>query len=104
MDLCCHLTVSVPARNCRGCIFCCSLKFVGSLASISLQRCAVAVGQFWIARRWREARLGSDRERENLAGDGKGKGSGGSNRGAKSTDAPDSNGVWSVHVFKKSGS
>src|SRR6266436_5520126 len=38
--------------------------------------------------RQREARLGSCTERENLAGDGKGKGASGSNREAESTDAP----------------
>src|SRR6266446_205918 len=39
--------------------------------------------------RQREARPGSCMERENLAGDGKGKGASGSNREAESTDAPD---------------
>jgi hypothetical protein len=38
--------------------------------------------------RQREARLGCRTERENLAGDAKGKGSSGSNRKAESTDAP----------------
>jgi hypothetical protein len=38
--------------------------------------------------RRREPRLGSRAERENLAGDGKGKGTSGSNRDAESTDAP----------------
>ena len=38
--------------------------------------------------RRREPRLGSRAERENLAGDGKGKGTSGSNREAESTDAP----------------
>src|SRR5215467_8396316 len=38
--------------------------------------------------RRREARLGSGLERENLAGDVKGKGTSGSNREAESTDAP----------------
>jgi|SRR6516164_3909742 len=38
--------------------------------------------------RRREPRLGSCAERENLAGDGKGKGTSGSNREAESTDAP----------------
>ena len=37
--------------------------------------------------RWREARPGSGMERENLADDGKGKGTSGSNREAESTDA-----------------
>jgi len=40
------------------------------------------------AYRRREPRLGSRAERENLAGDGKGKGTSGSNREAESTDAP----------------
>src|SRR5262245_62053223 len=39
--------------------------------------------------RRREARSGSCTERENLAGDGKGKGASGSNRKAESTDAPE---------------
>src|SRR5262245_61681869 len=38
--------------------------------------------------RRREARPGSCAERENLAGDAKGKGASGSNREAESTDAP----------------
>ena len=38
--------------------------------------------------RRREARPGFGTERENLAGDGKGKGASGSNREAESTDAP----------------
>ena len=43
--------------------------------------------------RRREAQPGSCTERENLAGDAKGKGTSGSNRGAESTDAPDSGGL-----------
>ena len=39
--------------------------------------------------RRREARPGSGMERENLAGDAKGKGASGSNREAESTDAPE---------------
>src|ERR1700726_4681875 len=39
--------------------------------------------------RWREAKPGSCKERENLAGDAKGKGSSGSNRKAESTDRPE---------------
>src|SRR5262245_4304586 len=42
--------------------------------------------------RRREARPGSGMERENLAGDGKGKGTSGSNREAESTDAPERGG------------
>jgi hypothetical protein len=42
--------------------------------------------------RRREARPGSCTERENLAGDGKGKGASGSNREAESTDAPERGG------------
>jgi hypothetical protein len=44
------------------------------------------------AYRRREARLGSGMERENLAGDGKGKGASGGNREAESTDAPERGG------------
>src|SRR5262245_10775469 len=43
--------------------------------------------------RRREARPGSGMERENLAGDAKGKGASGSNREAKSTDAPERGGL-----------
>src|SRR6266480_2494121 len=43
--------------------------------------------------RQREARPGSCMERENLAGDAKGKGSSGSNREAESTDAPERGGL-----------
>src|SRR6202035_1933356 len=43
--------------------------------------------------RWREAQQGSCKERENLAGDAKGKGSSGSNRKAESTDAPERGGL-----------
>src|SRR5882757_2849659 len=43
--------------------------------------------------RRREAQPGSCMERENLAGDGKGKGASGSNREAESTDAPERGGL-----------
>src|SRR5262245_27821108 len=43
--------------------------------------------------RQREARSGSGTERENLAGDGKGKGASGCNREAESTDAPERGGL-----------
>jgi hypothetical protein len=43
--------------------------------------------------RRREAQPGSCAERENLAGDGKGKGASGSNREAESTDAPGRGGL-----------
>src|SRR5713226_9434943 len=43
--------------------------------------------------RQREARSGCRMERENLAGDGKGKGASGSNREAESTDAPERGGL-----------
>ena len=43
--------------------------------------------------RQREARPGSGTERENLAGDAKGKGASGSNREAESTDAPGRGGL-----------
>src|SRR6202022_1110135 len=43
--------------------------------------------------RQREARPGSCMERENLVGDGKGKGASGSNREAESTDAPERGGL-----------
>src|SRR5437660_11074144 len=43
--------------------------------------------------RRREARPGSGTERENLAGDAKGKGASGSNREAESTDAPGRGGL-----------
>src|SRR6478609_7850737 len=43
--------------------------------------------------RQREARPGSGTERENLAGDAKGKGASGYNREAESTDAPERGGL-----------
>src|ERR1035437_3275886 len=43
--------------------------------------------------RRREAQPGSCKERENLAGDAKGKGASGSNRKAESTDAPERDGL-----------
>jgi hypothetical protein len=43
--------------------------------------------------RRRESQLGSCMERENLAGDAKGKGTSGSNREAESTDAPERGGL-----------
>src|SRR5216684_6256250 len=43
--------------------------------------------------RQREARPGSCTERENLAGDAKGKGTSGANREAESTDAPERDGL-----------
>jgi len=43
--------------------------------------------------RQREARPGCRTERENLAGDGKGKGTSGANREAESTDAPERDGL-----------
>ena len=43
--------------------------------------------------RQREARLGCRMERENLAGDAKGKSTSGSNREAESTDAPERGGL-----------
>ena len=43
--------------------------------------------------RQREARSGSGVERENLAGDAKGKGASGSNREVESTDAPERDGL-----------
>ena len=43
--------------------------------------------------RWREAQPGSCAERENLAGDGKGKGASGYHREAESTDAPERGGL-----------
>ena len=52
--------------------------------------------------RRREAQSGSGTERENLAGDAKGKGASGSNREAESTDAPERGGLlrsvrWAAH-------
>src|SRR5260370_5671747 len=45
------------------------------------------------AYRWREAQPGSCKERENLAGDAKGKGPSGPNRKAERTDAPERGGL-----------
>jgi hypothetical protein len=46
--------------------------------------------------RRREAQSGSRTERENLAGDAKGKGASGSNREAESTDAPERGGLLRI--------
>src|SRR5499427_11126918 len=46
--------------------------------------------------RRREAQSGSCMERENLAGDAKGKGTSGSNREAESTDAPERGGLLRI--------
>ena len=43
--------------------------------------------------RWREAQPGFCTERENLAGDDKGKGTSGDNRKVESTDAPERGGL-----------
>ncbi len=43
--------------------------------------------------RWRDAQPGSCTERENLAGEAKGKGASGYHREAESTDAPERGGV-----------
>src|SRR6266705_6936343 len=51
--------------------------------------------------RQREARPGCRMERENLAGDGKGKGTSGSNREAESTDAPARGGL--LRISKEAG-
>src|SRR6202035_1670814 len=51
--------------------------------------------------RQREARPGSCTERENLAGDGKGKSTSGSNREAESTDAPARGGL--LRISKEAG-
>jgi hypothetical protein len=51
--------------------------------------------------RRRESRPGSGTERENLAGDGKGKGASGSNREAESTDAPERGGLPRSSCVKK---
>src|ERR1700680_5007519 len=48
--------------------------------------------------RRRESQPGSCKERENLAGDAKGKGASGSNREAESTDAPDRGGLLRISV------
>jgi hypothetical protein len=53
------------------------------------------------AYRRREPRLGSRAERENLAGDGKGKGTSGSNREAESTDASARGGL--LRISKEAG-
>src|SRR6516162_7837137 len=50
--------------------------------------------------RRREAQSGSCMERENLAGDAKGKGTSGSNREAESTDAPERGGLLRNSTLK----
>jgi hypothetical protein len=51
--------------------------------------------------RQREARSGCRTERENLAGDAKGKGTSGSNREAESTDAPERGGLRTRTQFSQ---
>ena len=51
--------------------------------------------------RQREARSGSGTERENLAGDAKGKGPSGANRKAESTDAPERGGAAAMVVERR---
>ncbi len=59
--------------------------------------------------RWREAQPGSCTERENLAGDAKGKGASGYHRETESTDAPERGGLprssdeGSVMVLERRG-
>src|SRR5215510_8299734 len=64
---------------------------VGTTPGISSEDVLIPTERHPACRR-REARPGSGMERENLAGDGKGKGTSGSNREAESTDAPERGG------------
>ena len=64
----------------------------GTASGISLGDVLILPERHPACRR-REARPGFGTERENLAGDGKGKGTSGSNREAESTDAPERGGL-----------
>jgi len=64
----------------------------GTASGISLGDVLILPERHPACRR-REARPGFGTERENLAGDGKGKGTSGSNRKAESTDAPERGGL-----------
>jgi len=64
----------------------------GTLPGISSEDVLIPTERHPACRR-REARPGFGTERENLAGDGKGKGASGSNRKAESTDAPERGGL-----------
>src|SRR5215510_8211529 len=64
----------------------------GTLPGISSEDVLIPTERHPACRR-REARPGFGTERENLAGDGKGKGASGSNREAESTDAPERGGL-----------
>src|SRR6516162_5883848 len=64
---------------------------VGTSFGISLGDVLILPKRHPACRR-RESRLGSGTERENLAGDAKGKGTSGSHREAESTDAPERGG------------
>ena len=65
---------------------------VGTTSGISSGDVLIPTERHPACRR-REARLGFGTERENLAGDAKGKGASGSNREAESTDAPERGGL-----------
>ena len=65
---------------------------VGTASGISSEDVLILTERHPACRR-REARPGFGTERENLAGDGKGKGTSGSNREAESTDAPERGGL-----------
>jgi hypothetical protein len=65
---------------------------VGTTFGISSEDVLIPTERHPACRR-REARSGSGTERENLAGDAKGKGASGSNREAESTDAPETGGL-----------
>ena len=79
-------SASEPSMKCRKRIRRCQNRGV-TLPPISSGDALIRPERHPACRR-REARSGSWMERENLAGDGKGKGASGSNREAESTDAP----------------
>jgi hypothetical protein len=64
----------------------------GTASGISSGDVLILPGRHPACRR-REARSGSGRDRENLAGDAKGKGASGFNREAESTEAPERGGL-----------
>src|SRR5271165_6746744 len=85
-------SASEPLQKCRKRIRRCQNRGVDPSSGISLGD-ALRLPKRHPACRRCEAQSGSGTERENLAGDVKGKGASGSNREAESTDAPERGGL-----------
>src|SRR5271157_1535251 len=85
-------SASEPLQKCRKRIRRCQNRGADPSSGTSLGD-ALRLPKRHPACRRREAQSGSGTERENLAGDGKGKGASGSTREAESTDAPERGGL-----------